>query len=314
MASPNATVSFIGQANSAGDERALHLKVFSGEVMNTFEETNVMMPLHQVRTIASGKSAQFPKIGTATASYHTAGNEILGTAIKHNEVNIAIDNLLLSDVFIANIDEALSHYEVRSAYARELGQVLANEFDKHVLQTAVLAGQLATPTITGGKSGLILTESTFASSGAKLSEALFDCAQNFDEKDIPENDRYLVLPPAQYYLLAATTDVINRDWGGRGNFAEGEVLKVAGIHVVKSNHVPQANVALSSPNPTTYNGTFVNTVGVAFHKSAVGTVKLMDLAIESGYDIRRQGTLMVAKMAVGHGILRPESAVELQTA
>ena len=39
----------------------------------------------------------------------------------------------------------------------------------------------------------------------------------------------------------------------------------------------------------------------------------MDLAIESGYDIRRQGTLMVAKMAVGHGILRPESAVELKT-
>ena len=38
----------------------------------------------------------------------------------------------------------------------------------------------------------------------------------------------------------------------------------------------------------------------------------MDLAVESEYDIRRQGTLMVAKYAMGHGVLRPESAVELR--
>ena len=314
MASPNATVSFVGQANGAGDERALHLKVFSGEVMNTFEETNVMMPLHQVRSIASGKSAQFPKIGTATASYHTAGNEILGTAIKHNEVVISIDNLLLSDVFIANIDEALSHYEVRSAYARELGQVLANEFDKHVLQCVVLAAKTTTPTITGGHAGEELTQAGFASTGSTLSTGLFDAAQKLDEKDIPENDRYGVFPPAQYYALAETTDVINRDWGGRGNFAEGEVLKVAGIHIVKSNHVPSTNINLSAPNPTAYNADYSDCVGAVFHKSAVGTVKLMDLAIESGYDIRRQGTLMVSKMAVGHGVLRPESSIGFQTA
>ena len=43
-------------------------------------------------------------------------------------------------------------------------------------------------------------------------------------------------------------------------------------------------------------------------------MKLMDLAVESDYDIRRQGTLMVAKYAMGHGVLRPEAAVQIQTA
>jgi hypothetical protein len=43
------------------------------------------------------------------------------------------------------------------------------------------------------------------------------------------------------------------------------------------------------------------------HKSAVATVKLLDLGMEAAYDIRRQGTLMVAKYAVGHGSLRPEA-------
>jgi len=40
----------------------------------------------------------------------------------------------------------------------------------------------------------------------------------------------------------------------------------------------------------------------------------MDLSMESEYDIRRQGTLMVGKMALGSGIVRPESACEIKTA
>ena len=64
----------------------------------------------------------------------------------------------------------------------------------------------------------------------------------------------------------------------------------------------------------TYNVDAQNVAAVVFHKSAIGTVKLMDLAMESEYDIRRQGTLMVGKMALGHGILRPESAALIKTA
>lgn len=50
-------VSRIGQIDGAGDATALFLKVFPGEVMGSFNETNKMEPLHVTRTIASGKSA-----------------------------------------------------------------------------------------------------------------------------------------------------------------------------------------------------------------------------------------------------------------
>ena len=39
----------------------------------------------------------------------------------------------------------------------------------------------------------------------------------------------------------------------------------------------------------------------------------MDLAVEMEYDVRRQGTLLVAKYAMGHGILRPDAAFEIKT-
>ena len=44
-----------GQSNNAGDDQALFLKMFGGEVMTAFEETNVMRDLVTMRTIQSGR-------------------------------------------------------------------------------------------------------------------------------------------------------------------------------------------------------------------------------------------------------------------
>ena len=40
--------------------------------------------------------------------------------------------------------------------------------------------------------------------------------------------------------------------------------------------------------------------------------KLLDLTTESEYQIERQGTLFVAKYAMGHGILRPECSIAFE--
>ncbi len=90
-------------------------------------------------------------------------------------------------------------------------------------------------------------------------------------------------------------------------------MEISGIQIVKSNHVPSTDLSAGADalQNNDYFDDFQYTIGVVSHKTAVGTVKLLDLAFEMEYDIRRQGTLMVAKYAMGHGILRPECAVEL---
>ena len=319
----NANPSRLGQQNGTGSDLALFLKVFGGEVLTAFAEANIMFngsvngtPLHLVRTIQSGKSAQFPATWKAAASYHTPGTEIVGDPIRHNERVINIDSLLIASAFIANIDEAMNHYDVRSIYTTELGYALARVADRNLLQLAVLAAR-ASATITGGYGGTVLTNAGYGNVADTLAQGLYDAGQALDEKDVPETDRFCVLRPAQYNLLVQSSKAINRDWnamGPNGAYSEGKVFKVNGITILKSNHLPNTNVTAVSGENNTYSGNFTTTVGVVFHKSAVGTVKLMDLAVESQYDIRRQGTLFVAKYAMGHGILRPEAAVELKTA
>lgn len=297
----------IGENNSGGDTDALFLEVFGGEVLTAYEETNVFEALQMVRHIDHGKSASFPATWKVNSSYHTPGAEISGQVSNVSERVITIDDLLIADVFIPVIDEAKNHYDYRSIYSSEAGRALAKTFDQNSAQVIALAAR-ASATVTGGNGGTQLTNAAYATTGSTIAAGIFASAQALDEKDVPENDRYAVLRPAQYFLMAQTTNVINKDWGGSGVYAEGSVLKVAGVAVVKSNNVPSTNV---TAGPTAYRGDFQTTQGLVFQKAAMGTVKLLDLAAEMEYDMRRQGTLIVSKYALGHGILRPEAAVEL---
>ena len=322
----NATVSRLGLVNNTGtDFDALFLKVFSGEVLTAFTRNNIFNDqLHSVRTITSGKSAQFPVLGTATASYHTPGNLLTGgNQIRHGERLISIDDLLIADVFVSRLEELKNHYDVRAAYADELGKALAKTYDSNVAKMIANASR-ASSTLTGIAGGLTLTlgSGNTASanvSGDEIAAAIYDIAQAFDERDIPPTDRFCCLPPAEYYKLAeSATRTVDVDFnpGGNGSFASGKIQQVAGIPVMMSNNIPQSNV---SSNPSgannTYSGDDSKTIGLVFHKSAVGTVKLMDMTTEitgNEYATMYQGTLLVAKYALGHGILRPEAAATIK--
>lgn len=307
----DATPSRLGQVNGAGDALALFLKVFAGEVLTAFSENVQTMDKVRVRTITSGKSATFPVTGKiATASIHTPGAQLLGQALPHAEREISIDGLLVSHAFIANIDEAMNHYDVRSVYTTEIGRELARQADVHNLRTGILAARAATA-VTGGNAGTVITDASAGTDGEALASAIFQAAQNLDEKEVPPEGRYVYLRPAQYYLLAQTTKVLNKDWNGAGSYSDGKVLKVADITVLKTNRLPSTNVA---DGIAKYQGNFSTTVGLVMNESAVGCLKLRDLAVESEYQISRQGTLMVGKYAMGHGILRQDAAVEIKTA
>ena len=216
-----------------------------------------------------------------------------------------------------------NHYDVRAAYADELGKALAKTYDSNVAKMIANASR-ASSTLTGIAGGLTLTlgSGNTASanvSGDEIAAAIYDIAQAFDERDIPPTDRFCCLPPAEYYKLAeSATRTVDVDFnpGGNGSFASGKIQQVAGIPVMMSNNIPQSNV---SSNPSgannTYSGDDSKTIGLVFHKSAVGTVKLMDMTTEitgNEYATMYQGTLLVAKYALGHGILRPECAATIK--
>ena len=351
-----------------GKTNELFLKVFAGEVITTFEENNAMLPLTRVRTISSGKSAQFPTSGVATAKYHVPGESIMGTGTdtggdaaiadaskylsKPNAAErvIWIDDMLISSVFLADIDEAKNHYDVRSIYSTEIGRALAYAADKNLIRVAIAAARKTTDrfgvasgtstTYLGAQIDHSAANGGSGTAGDKWVDVLFQAAQKMDEKNVPSTDRYALLPPASYYdIISTNKDAINRDYGNEGNPSvafPGEMISVAGIKVMKSNHIPTANEGSSQdalhgadgvmndtagasavPPGTAGSGysaqDYSTTEGIIFQSEGIGTVKLMDLAVETDYSVDRQGTMLVAKYAMGHGALREECCYEVVT-
>ena len=317
------TPSRLGQVDATGDARALFLKVFAGEILTAYKNSTVTMDRHVVRTISSGKSAQFPASGIATAAYHTPGQSISDSAngylstIRHGERVINIDDLLIAATFIANIDEAMNHYDVRSIYSTELGTALALKMDGNVLRKFIGAARTNTGAFTGAGVGTVINAgATVATTGSVLAAQIYAAGIALDQKNVPAEGRFAFVRPAQYGLLAQTTNVINKDWNGAGSYSDGSVLRIAGIEIVKTNQIPSTDEtgAAAAGDKNTYSLDYTNTVAVVAHKNAVGTVKLLDLAVESEYKIDLQGTLSVAKYACGHGVLRPECSVEITKA
>lgn len=313
----------VNAANPAGAEytyeerTALFKDVFSGEVMNAFDETNVFRDLHMVRNIESGKSASFPATWKLGARYHKPGTPILGSQkLEIAERRIFVDDLLVSDVFIDDLEDAMLHYDVRQEHSGQIGKALAKQFDTNCSRVAINAAR-ASATNTSGFGGASLYNAAALTDGEVLAGMLFSSAQTLDEKDVDEADRRGVFRPAQYYLMVQTTKLLNRDWGGEGSYADGSLPVVAGVGLVKSNNVPNTNVtAATAGENNDYTGDFRHVAGVVLNRKAIGTVSLLGLTTEmsgSDFHLMYSGTLLKASMAVGHGILRPECAVELAT-
>ena len=406
MATNYSAIHRSGVNNAGADARALFLKFYAGEVLTAFQSKNIMMPLHRVRTISKGKSAQFPMTGKyRDASYHTPGSEIDPTSSKQGERIVSVDDLLVNAQFIPNIDEAMSHYDIRSVYTKEAGFGLGKVADQNILRLAIkgaLCESSAMANLSAGApmiqdysafddedftANVVVGQTTGTSSDAAngrdpklITQAIMDAKRILANADVP-GDPFVVLNNDSYFdmfKVSGTSNlnelvIFNRDLGGSGSVASGQVPTILGMPLHVTNHLGSfsgntwssslwtiaSNVGQhkTSPNPawgsdqplaasvgsgrttqydtgstdhnawttevTNDNGTAGTritarisavanrVIGLVMTTDAVATVKLMDLSVESEYQINRQGTLLVSKYAMGHNVLRPAAAVAL---
>jgi hypothetical protein len=201
-----------------------------------------------------------------------------------------------------------------------MGQALAQTYDRNLLSMAVKAARdpsgLGAGVADQGSAVSVALGSTTPTT-ATIVAGLYDAAATLDEKNVPMEDRFVIVSPSTYYALVQDDKLINRDFGQNGSYSDGSILRVAGIQIVKSNNVSVDHTAATATFPD-FNSKYAvdasDTTALIIQRQALGTVQLMDMATEMEYDIRRQGTLAVSKMAVGHGVLRPECIIELRAA
>ena len=250
---PKADLTRLGAQNFGTDQRALYLKLFSGEMFKGFQNNTIARDLVMKRTLRGGKSLQFIYTGRTKAEFHTPGNSILGNedgAPPVAEKTITCDDLLISSAFVYEMDEVLSHYDLRSEISRKIGYALAEKYDRLIFRAIAKGARKASPVsatnyaepggtqIQVGSGTGALTD---AYDSTKLISAFYDAAAALDEKGVSMDGRVAVLNPRQYYELIqaiGTNGLVNRDVQGTALQSGQGIVEIAGIKIYKSMNIP----------------------------------------------------------------------------
>lgn len=337
-------ISYGGEKASTGaDRRELFLKMFSGEVLAAYRKALVVTPKVRNRTIASGKSAQFPVIGRANAYFHTPGENLLteqaagsianptgaatdySPAIPVDERIIYVDDKMVASTFLDDFDEAMSHYDYRSPFATELGNALAYTREKLVMRMIQKASQ-----VTGATGGALTNGGGTKAIGATgvytitqlVEDGVYAAVQALDENHVPKEGRCIVCTPEVYWQLVQSKDIIDRDYGGQGSLPNGQAVRIAGMEIVPSaifKELVDEDTAAAAAFPSVtgarnaYDGSdFRNTLALVMQKEAVGSLTLMGLSMQMEYKTEYQGDILVARIGCGHNFLRPDAAVAIE--
>ena len=242
-----------GQSKSTGDARALYLKLFSGEMFKGFQHNAIARDLVMRRTLQNGKSLQFIYTGHTKAEFHTPGNSILGdsnNAPPVAEKTITVDDLLISSAFLYDLDETLSHYDMRSEISRKIGYALAQKYDRLIFRAVTRGARAASPITKSGyvepggtqiRVGSTGTAASDAYDSGKLVTAFYDAAAALDEKGVSQDGRVGILNPRQFYSLiqaVGSNGLVNRDAQGSALQGGEGIVEIAGIKIFKSMNIP----------------------------------------------------------------------------
>ena len=127
----------------------LWLPVWSGEVINAYDEYNQFESMVQSRTISSGTTVEIPVTGTVDLNpAWNAGEELIGgMSSTATTFQIKLDKRPMAAHFeLDNVDLMLTQWEYRAELARQAALTLANTRDKQLysyLVRAAATSQLA---------------------------------------------------------------------------------------------------------------------------------------------------------------------------
>jgi hypothetical protein len=195
------------------------LPLWSGEVINAYDQYNVFENLITNKSLTGGYSYHFPMTGTIglNASWN-AGEELLGGDSQSSTIKVDLDKRPMAAHFECdNVDLLVTQWDYRSELARQAGLTLSNTRDRQICMALVAAS--AVPQMASDPRGLaaaafhapaqIATGTTPVSIPAACSEAhalsILQEIENYlvtcQENDVPVGNVYCAVTPKVFQVI-----------------------------------------------------------------------------------------------------------------
>lgn len=258
-----------------GGVNPLFSEEYGDAVEKRMLKTSFMRQYVKVKSIRGTDTVTNLRMGFSPIQKVTRGKRPDDHSPTFDNISMRADTMILSRANQFILDEFLASLDVRKEVGDEHGKEQGKFFDEAFITQTIKAAQVSSKTpdgeVHGGWEEAVLQDSAWAgtkpttmsrtapegwkggtcvilgSMGAELDPnelvaAIYAMCLNLEQKDGDMEEAVILLRPAQYYVLLENDKLMDKDFStANGDYAKGQVLKVNGIRLHKTNRFPQAS-------------------------------------------------------------------------
>ena len=256
-----------------------------------------------------------------------------------SEKNVRVDDVLVAAIDVPFADLDLTHFDVLTPFSQKLGRSLATDLDRKIAAIALKAantaaiagvmpgGQVVERAVSGG-SGIGSFYADAATGGSVFfRNDVAALARQFDEDNVPQEGRFLFIPPYIRSILRHETDIFNRDFNDgsvAGTLNTRTIGVLEGFQLILTNNLPGDWTGTTNGRYNLIDTEFakydfecgltatgqkrpaaIALCGAGMGQPAIGMVQASGMRTVIEDDERRNVKFMKAQMHVGFDVLAP---------
>lgn len=262
--------------------------LFESEVKQAYQSEALLRGTMRTRTGVQGNTVKFPKIGKGVATARINQTDVTPLNVTYSTVQAQMSDFIAaeySDIFHQthiNFDERRELVEVVSkAIARRMDQICIDALDA--------ASSPSTVATTVGGSGTNMNV-------AKLRAA----AKALNEKNVPSENRYVLMHASQLDSLLSETEVTSSDFAAVKSLVQGEVNTFLGFTFLTMGDRDEGGV----PKPSTR-------TCFAWHQDSMGYAESMAQKSEVNYIPEKTSFLVSSMFSAGAVAIDDDGIVKI---
>ena len=260
-----------------------------------------------------GDTIHIPKPGRGSANAKAATAVVTLNTDTATEVSLSIDKHYEYSRLIEDIAGVQSIDSFRGFYTNDAGYALAKQVDDDLIKqleglnggTVQAAGSETWATaVIGGDGSTAYVDTTTGNSSTLTDAGIRRMIQTLDDADVPQTERYLIIPPVERNTLMGlprfTEQAFVGEVGPGNTIRNGMIGDLYGIQV----YVTSNAFAHVSADTTTQ-----HRVGALLHKDAIVHIEQMSVRSQTQYKQEFLADLFTADTLYGVGELRDDAGV-----
>ena len=262
--------------------------LFDSEVKQAYQAESLLRGTMRTRTGVAGNTVKFPTIGKGVATLRVPQTDVTPLNVTYGRVTATMEDYIAaeySDIF----QQSHINFDERS----ELVQVVSKSIARRMDQIVIDALNAATGTST--------VATTVGGAGTNMNiEKLRATAKALNEKNVPSENRRLLMHASQLDALLGETEITSQDFAAVKALVQGEINTFMGFTILTMGDRDEGGI----PKPSTR-------TCFAWHQDSMGYAESMSQKTEVNYVPEKTSFLVSSMFSAGSVAIDGEGIVKI---